>query len=640
MLASTDYESTTNNNNTATTRSRRRRPRHEISSSSSQEVPHFTANSSLDDRIPTTVPWSVQKPLPTPMAQQQHPQKRLSLPFPYSHHFKSKCKHRTNHSNNIILWKLALVVAAIPVVYYYLKINNKHAIFFDNLLFTTPNRSLRIPYLMHQSDTDYMQNEGEEGNRGGWLVTTQRRVLPEMMPEPNSGLADYGGLVILSLQQQRRRKRLTTSTIQRKIRLHDDELCSAEKQRLLDSVTDHISKRHWFDDELEDIEQDCRRPSWEMLHFPSCNAFHEIDLSRHYDKVLATRSGDVQAGDSSYLSHGYFRDVFALNRDQDHAKAVLKVARYTKHEMNYRPLFNARRDAIIMERLTSSDKIVDIFGLCGSSVMVESLPNELENKIVPGGGWMKHEDLKDSDDVDIQNNFTVPEKLYLALEMAESIAVLHGFKDGVIVHDDIQLCQWLRNDSGKLKLGDFNRARVLGWNEKKQEYCSYDNGRGYGNVSLLFMCVVCLFSIILCWLCESANLIPLVVLRIYSSPVTTTLYRSHAHQYRSPEEYDEKDLLNSHDVWSFGNNLYALLTGLWVFYEDEDDTVVSEKIVKGDTAFIDDRYRTRSYIEGRMVELMEKCWIYDMNKRISIFEAVEFLRETVEEHERRGGKKK
>ena len=138
-----------------------------------------------------------------------------------------------------------------------------------------------------------------------------------------------------------------------------------------------------------------------------------------------------------------------------------------------------------MERLTGSPKIVDIYGHCGSSVMVESLPHEVEEKIVPGGGWIQQEKLHDKEDVDIQNNFTVPEKLYLALEMAESIAVLHGYKEGVIVHDDIQLCQWLRNEDGNLKLGDFNRARVLAWNDEKQEYCKYDNGRGYGNVRTL-----------------------------------------------------------------------------------------------------------------------------------------------------------
>lgn len=110
-------------------------------------------------------------------------------------------------------------------------------------------------------------------------------------------------------------------------------------------------------------------------------------------------------------------------------------------------------------------------------------------------------------------------------------------------------------------------------------------------------------------------------------------------QYRSPEEYSERDLNEKLDVYSFGNNIYGLLTGLWVFYENEDDELVQKMVVNGTQAFIDERYRTRSYIEGRLVELMEKCWTYDPKKRISIFEAVAFLKETVKEHERREHRK-
>jgi len=51
------------------------------------------------------------------------------------------------------------------------------------------------------------------------------------------------------------------------------------------------------------------------------------------------------------------------------------------------------------------------------------------------------------------------------------------------VHDDVQLCQWLRNADGDFKLGDFNRAEIMDYDEDKREYCVYNNGRGWGNVS-------------------------------------------------------------------------------------------------------------------------------------------------------------
>lgn len=51
------------------------------------------------------------------------------------------------------------------------------------------------------------------------------------------------------------------------------------------------------------------------------------------------------------------------------------------------------------------------------------------------------------------------------------------------VHDDVQLCQWLRTQDGTIKLGDFNRAEIMDFNMEKKEYCRYNNGHAYGNVS-------------------------------------------------------------------------------------------------------------------------------------------------------------
>ena len=224
---------------------------------------------------------------------------------------------------------------------------------------------------------------------------------------------------------------------------------------------------------------------------------------------------------------------------------------------------------------------MDAYGHCGFSIMAEAVQNELEELIVPNSGYADKEDLDDSQDVDPFNDFSPPEKLDIALAMAESIADLHGFEDGIIVHGDVQLCQWLKKRDGTIKLGDFNRAEILFWDEDNERYCKHTNWGGYGN-------------------------------------------------YRSPEEFDAQNTNEQIDVFSLGNNIYGLLTGLWVFYENEDDEVVQKKIMDGETAFIDERYRTRSYIEGRMVEIIERCWDYKPEERATIFEVVEYLRETKE----------
>lgn len=93
------------------------------------------------------------------------------------------------------------------------------------------------------------------------------------------------------------------------------------------------------------------------------------------------------------------------------------------------------RDALVMERLTGSPRIVDIYGHCGLTVTAEALPYEIDKDTVPGGAisaGIDLEDLKKQKDVKPLNNFTVDEKLQMAIEMAESLADLHGFKDGVM----------------------------------------------------------------------------------------------------------------------------------------------------------------------------------------------------------------
>jgi serine/threonine protein kinase len=112
-------------------------------------------------------------------------------------------------------------------------------------------------------------------------------------------------------------------------------------------------------------------------------------------------------------------------------------------------------------------------------------PQEIEFQIINGTGYRTAKEIQQQEsivnDVSPQNNFSPDKKLVLALQMAEAIADLHGFKNGVIVHGDIQLCQYLFNRDGQLKLNDFNRAELMLWDTEKQEYCRFKSGLVYGN---------------------------------------------------------------------------------------------------------------------------------------------------------------
>jgi hypothetical protein len=113
--------------------------------------------------------------------------------------------------------------------------------------------------------------------------------------------------------------------------------------------------------------------------------------------------------------------------------------------------------------------------------------------------------LQDEADVEPWNDLSPMAKLEYALLMAEAVAVLNNYENGVIVHDDIQPAQFLPTKDG-LKFvrihvllcfaffaygqtthtfaqNDFNRAEIMLYDEDNQEYCQYRNGIGSGDVS-------------------------------------------------------------------------------------------------------------------------------------------------------------
>ena len=143
-------------------------------------------------------------------------------------------------------------------------------------------------------------------------------------------------------------------------------------------------------------------------------------------------------------------------------------------------------DAIVAERLTSSPRIFNIYGFCGLSIMSQFFQHgDVEGLILGNSNGYSDKLLKDeSGDLKPKNGFTPIQKVVLALEMAKGLADLHGYENGLIIHDDVQNSQFLFNDDKSMVvLNDFNRAEFPLWDEEHQDYCRYRNGPGHGNVS-------------------------------------------------------------------------------------------------------------------------------------------------------------
>jgi len=78
-----------------------------------------------------------------------------------------------------------------------------------------------------------------------------------------------------------------------------------------------------------------------------------------------------------------------------------------------------------------------------------------------------------------------------------------------------------------------------------------------------------------------------------------------------------------------GNMFFSLLTGLYPYYNETEDAKIQALILRG-PPYIDPRYRHRSVVERRMVEIMERCHVLNPSDRADIFEVLHHLGETKE----------
>ena len=80
---------------------------------------------------------------------------------------------------------------------------------------------------------------------------------------------------------------------------------------------------------------------------------------------------------------------------------------------------------------------------------------------------------------------------------------------------------------------------------------------------------------------------------------------------------------------------YALLTGMFVFYDECQSKDVRARVKRGETPYVDPRWRTRSSGENALVEIMEQCWARNPQDRPSIGDLVLQLREAVSQEKLR-----
>lgn len=153
-----------------------------------------------------------------------------------------------------------------------------------------------------------------------------------------------------------------------------------------------------------DDDDDCEwMHAWQEETFSSCNNLHEIDMTRTDSSLTFINCGSSRCAVS-------YTDVLGK-------KLVMKVVK-SKKEFTESTFRKARRDALSMERLTSSPYVSDIYGSCGVSHLTEY-----------GTGGTIHDLIKLSRNGDSGFRELKPlTKLKIAYQLATAVADMHSFE--------------------------------------------------------------------------------------------------------------------------------------------------------------------------------------------------------------------
>jgi serine/threonine protein kinase len=187
----------------------------------------------------------------------------------------------------------------------------------------------------------------------------------------------------------------------------------------------------------------------------NCNLLHEVGI----------RVGDSGLKDRlEHLDSGGFKDVFSVwNEDDTPTGFVLKTT-FVDGDFRGRDLYKHQRDAMIMDEATASPYVLDMYGYCGHSGLVERATGTMKQ-------WMR----------DHREEAEPLILLQIAVMVALGVRDMHLFHNGMatVAHADVKVQQFLlipSNDgSVQFKINDFNRCALL-TSKNPPEVCPFFMG--------------------------------------------------------------------------------------------------------------------------------------------------------------------
>lgn len=323
--------------------------------------------------------------------------------------------------------------------------------------------------------------------------------------------------------------------------------------------------------------------SWQQQshHHPSCNMFHELSMDN----------------EALLITSGSYRNVWKI-LEYNGTPRVVKTLAYQR-TFDTANFHRHLRDAVALEQLSSSPHVVDIYGYCSNSALVDYTSDGDLTRLHMGG-----------------RNYTKRELLAIAQNVAASIADAHFvhplYQTPTMAHADIKPNQFL-NFNGKFQLNDFNRAHFLKWNTESKTTCGFTETKNGGAASMS-VCV-CVFE---CKLSPLFLLIPL--------SCSSLLF-----QWRSPEEYLYQPETAAIDVYSLGHVLNFILTAQ-VPFPHLTDKQVAQQVSSGHRVQVTDPTILKSThpYDRALLQVLDMCFEFDPAKRASARQVTNVLRDALD----------
>lgn len=194
--------------------------------------------------------------------------------------------------------------------------------------------------------------------------------------------------------------------------LTNNDMSSGRKVKRLTPHSSNTTKSSYLLAFEKPFYNDCELQSnWTAR--PTCNLVHEFDITAFIHPISF---------------HGSWRSVWDYEPDvavfkQLHIHRDFNTESYDRHTL----------DAIVMERLTASPHVSNLFAFCGPSVIAESATGSARLMV------------KDK-------NWTTYERLHMARNITQGLADIHAAQ---VLHRDINMANVL-NIRNHLKFNDFN----------------------------------------------------------------------------------------------------------------------------------------------------------------------------------------